>query len=440
MKLLEEPTTVSGVGEPPSSIVAGSSDAEPFRDNLLESLLATIPDHIYFKDRQSRFIRINQACGDRHGLADLGEIVGKTDFDMFDPEHAQMAFDDERRIMETGIALEDKEETPTWADGKPCWVSSTKVPFRDAHGNIVGIIGISRNITERKLAELEQDRLQRQVVDLSRLAGMSEVAASVLHNVGNVLNSVNVSCTVLTEMVRESKVASLARTAAILKEHEADLARFLSEDPKGNLLPDFLGSLAERLVSEQEAMLGELALLNRNIDHIAQIINVQQSLAQVGGLREMVDIGVLVEAALQMNASMFMRHHMEIVRDFEKLPEFWADKHKILQILVNLIRNAKHALADGGVDEKCLTIRVAASGVNSVAISVADNGIGIASENLVKVFEYGFTTKKDGHGFGLHGGALSAQEMGGRLSVSSGGRGLGATFTLEIPMHSESQG
>ncbi len=406
-------------------------------DELLDSLMSTSPDHIYFKDHESRFIRINAAFTERHGFTDDSEAIGKTDFDLFNEQHAALAYADEKRIMDTGVPVIGKEENPIWPDGRVCWVSSTKVPRRDKDGKIIGIIGISRDITDRKVAELEQDRLQRQVVDLSRRAGMSEIAASVLHNVGNVLNSVNVSSSVLADKVRELKINSIAKTAQIIKDNSSNLGEYFSENPQGKQLPEFLEKLATRLAGEQVSILEELDLLARNIDHIAQIIKVQQSYANVGGMQEHLDIGELVEDALRMNASMFMRHHMELVREFEVMPKIWAEKHKILQILVNLIRNAKHALTDGGVEPKRLIIRIESQNNESVAISIKDNGIGIKPENLKRVFEYGFTTKSDGHGFGLHGGAITAQELGGSLTVHSEGQGMGATFTLEIPLNSE---
>jgi PAS domain S-box-containing protein len=403
--------------------------------SLLDSLMETSPDYIYFKDRQSRFIRVNSAFAASHGLSRPEAAIGKTDHDLFTEPHASQAYADEHWIMETGGEIIGKEEAGEQPGGDTRWVSTTKVPHRNSKGEIIGIIGISRDITARKLAELEQERLQRQVIDLSRRAGMSEVAANVLHNVGNVLNSVNVSSSVLTEKVRDSRISSVVRTARLLKEHEADLGPFVTDNPQGKMLPEFLEKLSQRLVEEQSSVLEELELLTRNIDHIAQIIRVQQGYANVGGLQEFTDISLLVEDALQMSASMFMRHQIEMVRDFAPLPKMWVDKHKILQILINLVRNAKHALTDHGTAAKRLVVRVAEEGEDRLRISVSDNGIGINAENLNRIFEYGFTTKHDGHGFGLHGGAIAAREMGGSLTVSSEGHGLGATFTLELPIN-----
>jgi signal transduction histidine kinase len=139
-----------------------------------------------------------------------------------------------------------------------------------------------------------------------------------------------------------------------------------------------------------------------------------------------------VEDALRVNASSLARHHVEIVRDFQVQPVISTDKHKVLQILVNLVRNAKDACNETGHTDKRIVVRMT-DAPHAVRISVTDNGVGISAANLVRVFNHGFTTKPKGHGFGLHSGALAAQELGGSLTVQSDGPGQGATFTLELP-------
>jgi signal transduction histidine kinase len=142
----------------------------------------------------------------------------------------------------------------------------------------------------------------------------------------------------------------------------------------------------------------------------------------------------LVEDAIRMNTAKFARHGIDVVCNFAPVPAVKIDKHKTLQILVNLIRNAKHALEDSKTMDKRVTIDIAAGSEGMVNVSVSDNGIGIPAENLTRIFQHGFTTKKNGHGFGLHSGALAAKEMGGCLSVSSDGPCTGATFTLSLPI------
>ena len=142
----------------------------------------------------------------------------------------------------------------------------------------------------------------------------------------------------------------------------------------------------------------------------------------------------LVDDSLQINAGALDRHQVKLARESEKVPQVLVDKHKVLQILVNLIRNAKYAVSEAERKDKQVTVRLFQHGEDHVRIQVSDNGVGIAPENLTRIFAHGFTTRKDGHGFGLHSGALAAKEMGGSLSVHSEGPGQGATFTLELPI------
>jgi signal transduction histidine kinase len=224
----------------------------------------------------------------------------------------------------------------------------------------------------------------------------------------------------------------------LLREHEADLAAFLTGDPKGKQIPTYLAQLAGHLVGEQAAALKELAQLQNNIEHIRDIVAMQQSFAKVSGVTEMLQVTDLVEDALRMNSTGLIRHDIRIVREFDAMPSLPLEKHKVLQILVNLIRNAKHACDESGRLDKQLTMRVT-NGNGRVRIAVIDNGAGIPQENLTRIFGHGFTTKKDGHGFGLHSGALAAKEMGGALNVESEGLGRGATFILDLPLEQTQQ-
>lgn len=283
-----------------------------------------------------------------------------------------------------------------------------------------------------KEAEAERAKLHRQLLETSRQAGMAEVATGVLHNVGNVLNSVNVSATVVADRMRDSKTSSLDKVSALLQSHTSDLAAFLTEDPKGRKVPDYLASLAAALKAEQASVVEELGYLRKNIEHIKDIVSMQQSYAKVSGVAEMVAVTDLVEDAIRMNASALTRHEVEVARDFQAQPVIRVEQHKVLQILVNLIRNAKYACDEANRPDKKLILRITEE-ADGVKISVIDNGIGIAPENLARIFGHGFTTRKDGHGFGLHSGALAAKELGGSLQVTSDGPGRGACFVLILP-------
>jgi PAS domain S-box-containing protein len=299
-------------------------------------------------------------------------------------------------------------------------------------GQPLGALAVVEDITERRLAEEKLERAHKQLLVASRQAGMAEVATNVLHNVGNVLNSVNVSASIVSERIRKSKCAGLTRVGALLKEHAADLPTFLN-GPQGRHLPAYVQELAAGLIAERDAASAELEVLRANVEHIKEIVAMQQSYARRGGITDMVDICTLVEDSLRMNEGAFSRHGVTLVRDFQQVPTVTLDKHKVLQILVNVIRNAKYACDESMNAEKRVSVSVRADH-GCMRIAVADTGVGIAPENLERIFSHGFTTRKDGHGFGLHSCALAAKELGGSLLCESPGPGLGATFTLTLPL------
>jgi len=181
-------------------------------------------------------------------------------------------------------------------------------------------------------------------------------------------------------------------------------------------------------------ILKELGELRSNVDHINEIVAMQQAYAKVAGVMEILKPKELVEDALRLNAGAVERHHVRVVREFETTPPVLVDRHKVLQILVNLIRNAKYALDDHGHTDKIMTFRVRSNGPERVVISIIDNGVGIRPEHVCRIFEHGFTTRINGHGFGLHSGAIAARELGGSLTAHSEGPGRGAVFTLELPV------
>jgi PAS domain S-box-containing protein len=290
-----------------------------------------------------------------------------------------------------------------------------------------------RDISDRKAAEAELEKAHKELVAASREAGRAEMATGVLHNVGNVLNSVIVSSSIVADTLRRSKLGNLGKIVALIREHQGDLGVFLSSDSKGVQIPGYLASLVPHLQAEQAATLKELAALQKNIEHIKDIVVMQQSYAKLSGAAETVNVSELVEDALRMNANLLQRQDMETIRAFSNVPPVTVQRQKVLQILVNLIRNAKQACDESGRAEKRLTLQVA-NGDGRVKISVIDNGVGISADNLARIFSHGFTTKKDGHGFGLHSGIVAAKEMGGSLTAHSDGPGTGATFTLELPL------
>src|ERR1041385_3546649 len=196
-----------------------------------------------------------------------------------------------------------------------------------------------------------------------------------------------------------------------------------------------MSALSAHLAEEQNTMRNDLEQLLKHIDHIKQIVSMQQSYAKVSGVKEQVSPVQLVEDALHINGAALVRHDVRVVKEIENTPEVVTERHKVLQILVNLIRNAKYALDEGGRKDKLMTIRVNMANDKFARIQVVDTGVGIKPENLTKIFSHGFTTRRNGHGFGLHSSALAAKELGGALEAHSDGPGTGAMFTLLLPLN-----
>ncbi|BBP76041.1 hypothetical protein PHLH7_21450 [Pseudomonas sp. Ost2] len=285
---------------------------------------------------------------------------------------------------------------------------------------------------EERTRELRE--AQSELLDTARMAGMAEIATNVLHNVGNVLNSVNISADLVSRKVRASKAQGLGKAVQLMNEHADDLGHFVSQDEKGKLLPAYLGQLVTAIGTEQAEIVQELAQLSKSVDHIKEIVATQQSYAGAARLLEPLNITDLLEDALRMNSGALTRHQVTVLKDYQDVPTLLGDKHRLLLVLINLISNAKYAVSDLSNRERDITLGVRVVDGTTLRISVKDDGEGIAPENISRIFNHGFTTRKDGHGFGLHSCALAAVEMNGRLYAHSDGPGKGALFTLEIPL------
>jgi NO-binding membrane sensor protein with MHYT domain len=290
---------------------------------------------------------------------------------------------------------------------------------------------------------VELHESQSEVVSSARQAGMAEIANNVLHNVGNVLNSVAVSAGLLGARLRDSKARGLTDAVRLMNEHVSDIGDFLTHDDRGKRILGYLDKLVEALAAERRSLMDELVSLTKSVDHIKDIVATQQSYAGPANLIEPVQISELVADAVRINAASMARHEVALVTEVAEVPLLLMDEHLMLQILINLIGNAKQAM--DAVPDRLhrVTLRVdethgpdehAADG-RSLRIRIEDNGEGIDAQNFPKLFQHGFTTRKSGHGFGLHSCALGAKGMGGTLTAHSDGPGRGATFTLLVPMN-----
>jgi signal transduction histidine kinase len=303
------------------------------------------------------------------------------------------------------------------------------IKYQDECGKLAGVY--NRMADNLKESRDQLEKAHAELVESSRLAGMAEIASGVMHNVNNVLTSINIASSLVTESVKHSKAINLVKVVGLLREHEGDLGQFLTQDPKGKQAYSYLGALSEHLLQEQQALLKELTQIQQGTRHIEEIVRAQQNFSKLSGVVETLKVADVIGDALKMSVT--GKNGIRIVKEVPEEMTVTVEKHKVLQILVNLMRNAKQACDASAADVKTLTIR-ATNGGEFVHLAVSDNGMGIDPANMSRIFSHGFTTKKDGHGFGLHSSAAAAKQLGGLLRVNSDGVGKGATFTLDLPV------
>ncbi len=302
-----------------------------------------------------------------------------------------------------------------------------------------------REIFQRALKELNESLenkvherteelkdLNSKIAAIARSAGMAEVASGVLHNVGNVLNSINVSTSVLKEQIKNCRAANIEKISQLLSENKNNLCDFLVDDEKGRYVLPYIEKLSVQIKEERDSQVKELECLGDNIEHIKTIISMQQSYAGGMGMIDTITASELFEDAVKINITSLDNNRIGVVYDFRDDPKMVTDKHKIIQILVNLISNAKYALMNNDLDDRRLMLGIRQDG-ETIVFSVEDNGVGIEQENIGRLFEFGFKKREGGHGYGLHHSALVARELGGKIEVSSEGKHKGAVFCLYVP-------
>lgn len=292
-------------------------------------------------------------------------------------------------------------------------------------------IGTLSREFERMMRKLEASR--GELVTTARAAGMSEIATGILHNVGNVLNSVNVSAELVEARLRESRLQKLERLAELVRAQGDRFGEFVAQDPRGRHVAPFLLEVADGLKDEHAELAREVRSLAQGVDHIRQLVAAQQDFARRSELREQVELGSLVDMAWDIVARSSSGPLPQLEREIEDLGRVAVDRHKLVQVLVNLLKNARESIAEARRAPGLVRVRIASLG-ERVRIEVHDDGLGIPPENLARLFRHGFTTKPDGHGFGLHSCANAAGELGGTLRAESDGPGRGARFLLELPL------
>lgn len=392
----------------------------------LRRILENAPGYIVVYDLDLRIRYINRTAPSFR----LEDVIGSSLDRFVPPEEAQRL----RGIIATTqqhgthAQMEFVVEHP---DGSSHWYVARVSPLRDQHGTIIGFIHISDDVTAQKRVELELHKTQGALASATQRADMGEMATGVLHNVGNVLNSVTVSAASLRQELSSTHIEMLARTVKLCDEQGENLPEFLARDPRGQRVLALLGRITQQIVEERQRIRTEVQRMIEHVNVIRSTVEVQQSVAKTGWQREEVTPQDLVERTLSMFRLDLEKLSIDTRVEVEAGLRLQLDKQGTLQILINLIRNAIEALSE--VDgQRQLRIRVHAR-TGQVRFEIEDNGCGIALENLAHVFRHGFTTKKSGRGFSLHASIIAARAMGGSLEVESEGPGRGARFFLSLP-------
>jgi len=299
-----------------------------------------------------------------------------------------------------------------------------------------------RYLSERStvIASRELMDLNKKIMDFSRRAGMADVATSILHNVGNILNSTNVSLSLLKEKLHQFPTSKLSQVIELMNNNFSNIGEYLLNDEKGKLIPAYLSEIVKVFNNQVEKFEIELSNLSIQIQHIKEIVTHQQTLSGISGIVECISMSELIDSSLQMTGIELGSDNIIVEKKYDFIPSIKIDRIKMLQLLTNLIQNAKDAFKDSKKNEpKKIIIHAYQKNDSCFAIEISDNGVGIPKALIQKIFSYGFTTKQNGHGFGLHSSALAAKEMGCSLELLSQGDSPNTIFSINIPSQLISQ-
>jgi signal transduction histidine kinase len=302
-----------------------------------------------------------------------------------------------------------------------------------SHDSDRRLVGITLDISRRVAAEQRERQLQKQLVEASHLSGMAEVATGVLHNVGNVLNSLGISASTAQAHVQTSPFERIERIATMLDEYRNRVGN-QDSDSRVKVIPEYLRALSTQMRRDCDVVRHEIEAINGHVQYLREIIQAQQSFARVGGAEEAVNVRELVEGALTLKSQELKG--TTVTRDIPEMTEVWTDRYKLLQVIINFVTNACDSMAASGSRDRRMAVR-ARLVEGELEISVEDSGVGISPDMMERIWEFGFTTKAHGHGFGLHSSAVAAQQLGGTVTAESDGAGNGARFAVSIPVRTE---
>ena len=358
------------------------------------------------------------------------DLIGESPGCIFGEEFARGAIMEHLMLQGSVSGVESSFLTK---DGRSIPITVSGSIMKDEYGQFQGMVCVAQDITERKRMEEEKQKLHEQLLDTSRQLGMAEVASDVLHNVGNVLNSINVSIGVIKDLLNRSMVVDVQRVSQLLDKHREDLGAFFTQHSKGTQVPSYLKKLSEQLLEEKRLALLEMDRLRENTEQAQHCVSAQLDLAKPKEITEPIVLAELVDEALMRHQDLVEKWQISVVREYQELPQLLIDKYQVLEVMADVIENACQAMESVNRRELILRVKQINGPPDSARVEIQDTGIGIPQEDLTRIFGQGFTTKEHGRGSSLHSGALIAKNLGGALNAESSGQGCGAVFFLDLP-------
>lgn len=408
--------SIEDIQESYISLMATKSEMNAILDNAPNAIISLSPDGKILSSNAASEQVLECTREELAGI-NISEIISEKNAELF---FSIMSDDGLNNKIEVDIKLKNGEIRPVELSG-----------CRYNHNKRIQLICIIRDLTEIREQEKRTAEIQKEYREVSRHAGKAEVATEILHNVGNILNSVNVTISLICSRLKKMPVDKFSQAANMLEEYKDIIAKE-SSSGKGALVVDYIKKFSDKLSNTKTDQLNDFVMLADRIDHIKAIVKTQQEHAKLVSVIEDVDVNALLDDLLELNKVTFSNNDIRVIKNYGLIKPVVTDRHKLMSVLVNVINNARDALK-GSPNMRTLNIDTVENEYN-ITIKITDNGVGISSDNLMKIFNHGFTTKDAGHGFGLHSCANTIKELGGELELNSDGNNCGCEVLLQLPV------
>ncbi len=397
-----------------------------------QNIISTMQEGLLLLDKNGRIIDSNEAFCTMVGI-EKNELTNLP-FERFLNQDTRSKVFPENGFTDWEISNQQLELTNP--QGQKLTLNISGSAIHNYRRGKAGFILAITDFTEFENAREKLKEQQQQMANMAHQAGMAEIASNIMHNIGNVLNSIHVSSEHISSILNRSKINELAQINQLLKANKEALALFLTRDSKGKLIPEYFNQVADTLEQDHRELEKESERMVQKINLIGEAIELQQGQSRPGSFYESVMIGGFLEDILKIMRPGFSKNGVtvSVKNNLEESMVIDIPKNKMFNVLLNIIKNAYESVKENDTDNRLIDINIFSPKPEFIQFDISDNGSGIAPENLESLFNFGFTTKKRGNGFGLHYCANAMQEMGGFISAKSDGLNKGALFSITIPV------